>query len=89
MAAATTEQGKKSWFEDNPRKTLILIFLTFLVAATLVTEKVLAHISHQKHMVLFTERRYINLREYPPNLDVVDVPSDKTLREADGLQKKA
>ncbi len=89
MAAATKEQGKKSWFEDNPRKTLVLIFLIFLVASTVVAENILAHIAHQKHMVLFTERRYINLREYPPNLDVVDVPSDKTLREADGLQKKA
>jgi lysophospholipase L1-like esterase len=61
----------------------------FLAAATLVTEKVLAYINHSQKMVLFTERRYINLREYQPFLDVVDIPPDKALRESDGLEKKA
>ena len=89
MAAAPREQVKKSWFENNPKKTVVLVLLTFVVAMTLVTEKVLAYINHSQKMVLFTERRYINLREYQPFLDVVDIPPDKARREADGLEKKA
>ena len=89
MAASSREQVKKSWFENNPKKTVVLVLLAFLVAMTLITEKVLAYINHSQKMVLFTERRYINLREYQPFLDVVDIPPDKALREADGLEKKA
>jgi hypothetical protein len=54
-----------------------------------ITEKVLAYINHSRKMVLFTERRYINLREYQPFLDEVDIPPDKALRESDGLVEKA
>lgn len=89
MAAEPRENLKKSWFENNPKKTIVLILMIFLVAATLTTEKVLAYINHSQKMVLFTERRYINLREYQPFLDEVDIPPDKALREADGLEKKA
>lgn len=89
MTAAPREQVKKSWFENNPKKTVVLVLLTFVVAMTLVTEKVLAYINHSHKMVLFTERRYINLREYQPFLDVVDIPPDKARREADGLEKKS
>ena len=89
MAAEPREQRKQSWFENNPKKTVVLILLTCLVAMTLITEKVLAYINHSQKMVLFTERRYINLREYQPFLDVVDIPPAKALREADGLEKKA
>ena len=89
MAASSREQVKKSWFENNPKKTVVLVLLTFVWAMTLVTEKVLAYINHSQKMVLFTERRYINLREYQPFLDVVDIPPDKARREADGLEKNA
>ncbi len=88
MADAAQENINKGWFEANPKKTIVLILVIFLVAATLITEKVLAYINHSQKMVLFTERRYINLREYQPFLDVVDIPPDKALREADGLEKK-
>lgn len=89
MADASPEQSKKNWFEENPKKTLILIFLTFLVAATWATEKFLAYRNHSQKQVLFTERRYINLREFQPSLDVVDIPTDKSVRESDSLVKKA
>jgi hypothetical protein len=89
MAAKAQGPAEKSWLEAHPKKTIALILLVFLVAATLITEKVLAYINHSQKMVLFTERRYINLREYQPFLDVVDIPPDKALREADGLEKKA
>jgi hypothetical protein len=88
MAAELRKQRKQSWFENNPNKTVVLVLLTFLVAMTLITEKVLAYINHSQKMVLFTERRYINLREYQPFL-VIDFPPDKALLEAGGLEKKS
>jgi len=89
MADASPEQSKKNWFEENPKKTLLLIFLTFLVAATWAAEKILAYRNHSQKQVLFTERRYINLREFQPSMDVVDLPTDKSVRESDSLVKKA
>jgi lysophospholipase L1-like esterase len=88
MAADSQENLKKSWFEINPKKTIVLLLMIFLVAATLITEKVLAYVNHSQKMVLFTERRYINLREYQPNLDVTDTPPAKAVREGDGLVQK-
>ncbi|MGA7578871.1 MAG: SGNH/GDSL hydrolase family protein [Desulfobaccales bacterium] len=89
MADATREQSQKNWFEENPKKTLVLIFLIFLVAATWAAEKVLAHHNHSLNRVLFTERRYINLREFQPSIDVVYTPTDKEVAESDSLVKKA
>ncbi len=89
MADASPEQSQKNWFEENSKKTLVLIFLTFLVAATWAAEKFLAYRNHSAKMVLFTERRYINLREFQPSLDVVDIPTDKSVRESDSLVQKA
>lgn len=89
MTAEPQGHLQPSWFERNPKKTIGLILLIFVVAGTFLTEKLLAYINHSQKLVLFTERRYINLREYQPNLNVVDIPPDKALREADGLEKKA
>ncbi|MCL4503140.1 MAG: SGNH/GDSL hydrolase family protein [Deltaproteobacteria bacterium] len=88
MAADSQANLKKSWFEANPKTTIVLVLMIFLVAATIITEKVLAYINHNQKMVLFTERRYINLREYQPNLDVTDTPPAKAVREGDGLVQK-
>ncbi len=89
MTTRPPEYPQKSWFEANPKKTIALVLLICVVGLTYAAEKVLAYLNHSQKMVLFTERRYINLREYQPNLDVEDIPDDKTLREADGLEKKA
>ncbi len=89
MADTSPEQRQKNWFEENSKKTLVLIFLAFLVAATWATEKFLAYRNHSAKMMLFTERRYINLREFQPSLDVVYTPTDKSVRESDSLVKKA
>ena len=88
MAAAAQENIKKSWLEANPKKTIVLILVIFLAATTLITEKVLAYLNHSQKMVLFTERRYINLREFPPLLDTVEIPQTKSVNEADGLVQK-
>lgn len=87
MAVAPTTE-KRNWFERNPKKTLGLMVLVLLVAAIYGAEKILGAINQSKRMVLFTERRYINLREFLPLIDVVYVPPEKDLREADGLVKK-
>ncbi|MHB9072618.1 MAG: SGNH/GDSL hydrolase family protein [Desulfobaccales bacterium] len=78
----------QNWFERNPKKTIVLGLFIFLLAATYGAEKFLAYINHAHHLVLFTDRRYINLREILPHVDAVDVPPDKALRTSDGLVQK-
>jgi lysophospholipase L1-like esterase len=78
----------QSWFERNPKKTLVLTLLILLVGATYATEKILGHLNHRHNLVLFTDRRYINLREFLPHIDVVEVPQTKTVQESDGLVQK-
>jgi hypothetical protein len=43
-----------NWFERNPKKTIAVLVLGFLLAATYGAEKLLAHINHTKNLVLFT-----------------------------------
>ena len=78
----------QNWFERHPKKTLGLFVFMLLLAATYGGEKLLAYINRTHNLVLFTERRYINLREILPGLDTVDVPPDKAVRESDGLVQK-
>ncbi|MGB8991451.1 MAG: GDSL-type esterase/lipase family protein [Desulfobaccales bacterium] len=77
-----------NWFEQNPKKTIALFLFVFLLAATYGAEKLLAYINHAHNLVLFTERRYINLREVLPRVDTVVIPADKTVRISDGLVQK-
>jgi lysophospholipase L1-like esterase len=77
-----------NWFERNPKKTLGLFLFILLLGLTYAAEKILAHLNHSRHLALFTERRYINLRECLPGIDVVEVPPAKALRESDGLVEK-
>jgi lysophospholipase L1-like esterase len=86
----TEQQGRapQTWFEQNPKKTIVGLVLILVLAATYGTEKLLAYINHTHNLVLFTERRYINLREILPGIDTVDVPPDKAVRESDGLVQK-
>jgi hypothetical protein len=76
------------WFERHPKQTIFWLVLILVLAATYGAEKLLAYINHSHNLVLFTERRYINLREIPPLVDTVDVPPDKAVRESDGLVQK-
>jgi len=78
----------KNWFERNPKKTIALFLLMFLLALTYGAEKLLAYINQTHNLVLFTERRYINLREILPLVDTVDVPPDRAVRTSDGLVQK-
>jgi GDSL-like Lipase/Acylhydrolase family len=76
------------WFERHPKKTVFLLVSLVLLAATYGAEKLLAYINHTHNLVLFTERRYINLREILPLVDTVDVPPDRAVRDSDGLVQK-
>jgi len=57
-----------NWFQQNPKKTLVLVVLFFLVAVVFGAEKLLGFINHRNAIVLEaeTERRYIKLREQRP-----------------------
>jgi hypothetical protein len=81
-------RASQNWFERNPKKTIFWFVLLLILAATYGAEKLLAYINHTHNLVVFTERRYINLREMPPCVDTVDVPPDKAVRESDGLVQK-
>jgi len=84
------QQGQSSphWFERHPKKTIFGLVVILMLAAAYGAEKLLAHINRTHNLVLFTDRRYINLREILPGIDTVDVPTDKTVRESDGLVQK-
>jgi len=81
-------QSPQNWFERHPKKTMLWLVLIFILAGAYGAEKLLAHLNRTHNLVLFTERRYINLREILPGLDTVDVPPDKAVRESDGLVQK-
>lgn len=57
-----------NWFQQNPRKTLVLVVLFFVSATVFGAEKLLGFINHRHGIVLEaeTERRYIKLREQRP-----------------------
>ena len=86
----TEQQGQSppNWFERHPKKTMLWLVVILMLAATYGAEKLLASINHTHNLVLFTEKRYINLREILPGVDTVDVPPDKAVRESDGLIQK-
>jgi lysophospholipase L1-like esterase len=80
--------ASQNWFERNPKKTIVIGLFIFLLAAAYGTEKFLAHVNRTHSLVLFTDRRYINLREVPPRIDTMAVPTDKEVRTSDGLVQK-
>jgi hypothetical protein len=81
-------QSTQNWFERHPRQTIVWLVLILILAFTYGAEKLLAYINHTHNLVLFSERRYINLREILPGVDTVDVPPDRAVRDSDGLVQK-
>jgi hypothetical protein len=78
-------QSPQNWFERHPKKTILWLVLIFILAGAYGAEKLLAHLNRTHNLVLFTERRYINLREILPGLDTVDVPPDKAVQKVNTL----
>ncbi len=81
-------ESTRTWFERNPKKSIALFLFVFLLAVTYGAEKLLAYINQTRHLVVFTDRRYINLREILPGVDTVDVPPDRAIRTSDNLVQK-
>lgn len=81
-------ESTRTWFERNPKKSIALFLFMFLLAVTYGAEKLLAYINQTRHLVVFTDRRYINLREILPGVDTVDVPPDRAIRTSDNLVQK-
>ena len=81
-------QSTRNWFERHPKQTIVWLVLVLILAVTYGAEKLLAYINQTHNLVLFSERRYINLREILPGVDTVDVPPDRAVRESDGLVQK-
>jgi lysophospholipase L1-like esterase len=57
-----------SWFHRNPKKTLVIFTLFFMLAITYAAEKYLEFRNHREGIVVSqeVERRYVKLREYRP-----------------------
>jgi hypothetical protein len=81
-------RSPQNWLERHPKKSIALLLFVFILAATFGTEKLLAYVNHNHNLVLFTDRRYINLREILPFVNTVDVPPDKAIQTSDGLSQK-
>ncbi len=54
-------RASQNWFERNSKKTVFGFVLLLILAATYGSEKLLAYINHHHNLVVFNERRYINL----------------------------
>lgn len=61
-------QQADNWFQQNPKKTLVMVVLCFLLVIVVGAEQLLKFYHHRQGIVMEgeTERRYIKLREYRP-----------------------
>ncbi|MDD2901865.1 MAG: SGNH/GDSL hydrolase family protein [Syntrophales bacterium] len=62
----TPDTTDKSWFHQNPKKTLALIIGVVLLLNVFAAEKILQFYNHQHGVYLETDPRYIRLKEYRP-----------------------
>src|SRR5512140_2140219 len=63
-----SQSKSDSWFQRNPKKTLVWVVLVFLLVIGFGAERLLGFVNHRRGIVLEaeTERRYIKLREPRP-----------------------
>lgn len=59
-----TDSGKQSWFERNPKKTLLFFLLFVMIVFIFAAEKILAY---KQGVSEDSPIRYIRLREHPPH----------------------
>jgi lysophospholipase L1-like esterase len=74
-----------TWFERNPRKTLLLLISVVILAAAVATEKMMAWRSQVKKSGIV---RVIRLREAEPLFVGKFAPSQDNLRLSDSLENK-
>jgi lysophospholipase L1-like esterase len=55
-----------NWFQRNPKKTLVVVTLVFILAIVYAAEKFLEFNNRRQGIFLEAERRYIRLKEYRP-----------------------
>jgi lysophospholipase L1-like esterase len=56
----------ENWFQRNPKKTLVVVTLVFILAIVYAAEKFLEFNNRRQGIFLEAERRYIRLKEYRP-----------------------
>jgi lysophospholipase L1-like esterase len=74
-----------SWFERNPKKTLVALLIAAIILFSLAAEKILAYRNRDNNPGI---QRYIRLREYKPYLSQNLVPPATELVIADNLERK-
>ncbi len=55
-----------NWFQRNPKKTLVVVTLVFILAIVCAAEKFLEFNNRRQGIFLEAERRYVRLKEYRP-----------------------
>jgi lysophospholipase L1-like esterase len=78
----------KSWFDRNPKKTVLILLLIFLAAVIYGSEKLLAYKSGGIGFSFALPDRTIRLREYRPGLQEKTSPTPTELKAADSLENK-
>jgi hypothetical protein len=62
----TPEIPRGNWFQQNPKKTLVLFTGVAILLIVCAAEKILQFYNHRHGVFLETEPRYIRLKEYRP-----------------------
>jgi len=63
---AQRNDSAENWFQRNPKKTLVVVTLVFILAIVYAAEKFLEFNNRRHGIFLEAERRYIRLKEYRP-----------------------
>ena len=63
---APRNDSAENWFQRNPKKTLVVVTLVFILAIVYAAEKFLEFNNRRHGIFLEGERRYIRLKEYRP-----------------------
>jgi lysophospholipase L1-like esterase len=56
----------ENWFQRNPKKTLVVVTLVFILGIVFASEKFLEFNNRRHGIYLEAERRYVRLKEYRP-----------------------
>lgn len=77
-----------NWFENNPKKTIFIIVIAFIIICMFASEKFFAWRNQKASINPIYYLRYITLRESPPGLADYFTPSEEDRKESDTLEIK-